>query len=275
MRIALVDADSLIWIVGYHHKDYGAEATTMVELSCDSIIRALLAATNAERYMGVFSSKEKTFRHELYKYAEYKGNRPPKPEWFVFWEPMIVEYMTNQWKFVTASWMEADDVVAAVSLTAAKEGWTPIICTPDKDLKQIPGLHFDYKHMDNQVFDIDENSADLEFWLSMLTGDSSDNVKALPGLGPVKAKAVLKDLLKASSIERSHVVKQKYLEAFGDYYGSIIFDETLIALMMVQPEHPCWEAARQEMETWEIWMHDVPSLTGDLDQTLLKELGWV
>ncbi len=275
MRISLIDADSLIWIVGYHHKDYGAEATTMVELSCDSIIKAILAATNAERYVGVFSSKGKTFRHELYKYAEYKGNRPPRPEWFVFWEPVIVEYMTTKWKFFTTDWMEADDIVAGISTICRKELFEPIICTPDKDLKQIPGLHFDYKHMDNKVFDIDENTADLEFWMSMLTGDTSDNVKALPGLGPVKAKAILKPLADASTIERSHAVKQKYLEAFGDYYGPIIFDETLLALMMVQPGHPCWAAASFELDQWELWMNDVPSLIGDLDQTLLKELGWV
>ena len=54
-----------------------------------------------------------------------------------------------------------------------------VICSPDKDMKQIPGTLFD---MEN-VFTIDKKSGWEWFLLQTLSGDQTDGYSGAPGFG--------------------------------------------------------------------------------------------
>ena len=59
----------------------------------------------------------------------------------------------------------------------------------DKDLDCIPGKH--YNPRKEKFYDIDEDTADLLYWLQMLKGDPTDNLPGLPRIGPKKAEKML------------------------------------------------------------------------------------
>ena len=64
-----------------------------------------------------------------------------------------------------------------------------IVCTIDKDLRQLPGNHY---HLVNQsITYVDDLAAAQVIPYLMLVGDSSDNIKGVAGIGPVKAKRII------------------------------------------------------------------------------------
>ncbi len=101
---------------------------------------------------------------------------------------------------------EADDLI--YFNTQLMNQYDYIICSIDKDLKQIPGIHYDYYQMkvkdENGEYMVDEfgqfvkvrkgfkyvteSEAEMMQFTMMLTGDVSDNVKGVHGIGQKKAE---------------------------------------------------------------------------------------
>lgn len=74
----------------------------------------------------------------------------------------------------------------------------PIICGIDKDLLQIPGKHYQWpiirkgKIVRQAMYhDIDEETGWRNLFTQALTGDTSDNIKGIHGIGPKKAEKIL------------------------------------------------------------------------------------
>jgi 5'-3' exonuclease len=65
-----------------------------------------------------------------------------------------------------------------------------IVVSIDKDMLQIPGWLWN-PMQDKEPREITKQTADLTFYTQVLTGDTSDGYKGLPGCGPVKAKRIL------------------------------------------------------------------------------------
>lgn len=93
---------------------------------------------------------------------------------------------------------EADDIVAYIKLNRPEQY---ILCAVDKDiLKSVPGRHFNYYSSDQhniqpKFIETDEKDALLFNYLQAITGDSSDGIKGVPGVGPAKAaKLINKDM---------------------------------------------------------------------------------
>lgn len=74
-------------------------------------------------------------------------------------------------------------------LRVEKENPSVIICSTDKDLNNTPGWHYNFK--EGRKYWIDEDQAIKNFYLQLLTGDKTDNIIGIPGIGPVKAEQIL------------------------------------------------------------------------------------
>lgn len=170
---------------------------------------------------------KKSFRKTIY--PEYKGNR--RPNRLDKWVRMVRNEMINNMSFaIKDDYFEADDLVIERAKELGAENC--MIITMDKDLKQIEGYFFDY--YPEKIFDGDEpvldqygniikdykgltfvnqNEANYNFWIQVLMGDTTDNIKGLKGIGKVKAQKLLKGL---KSDEFEEVVKEKYLSVYGD-----------------------------------------------------------
>lgn len=228
-RVAYIDSDSIVYIIAYNHKDSPEE---IIKTVCDSFLRDILKAVEATHYLGSFSASL-SFRDALYKVDKYKGNRPEKPEWIQRLGPVIKEHFISKHGFVQPEFgIEADDVMLGVSSLLPDQS---IICSPDKDLCQIPGLHYDYKNPENGVSTISSREASYNFWLQMLTGDSVDNIKGVPGIGEVKAAKMLENL---EELDMMFLVQSQYLKYYGPYYGDLIYKETYSAVSLLSSTHP-------------------------------------
>ena len=85
--------------------------------------------------------------------------------------------------------MEADDLVAIWASEARANEDAYVVVGIDKDLKQIPGNHYNFVKKEH-VF-IDDDQAHLLLMTQCLTGDNSDNIPGIKGIGPKKAEKIL------------------------------------------------------------------------------------
>lgn len=133
-------------------------------------------------------SAGRNFRHEIAKTRPYKGNR--KVEHRPSYEQEIKDYIKSNYDTYEAVDEEADDLMGIKATAAGPED--AIIITIDKDLDQVPGLKYNWVH--DVHYNVTPEQAHYNFHLQLLTGDTTDNIPGLPGIGPGKAKKALHGL---------------------------------------------------------------------------------
>lgn len=163
----------------------------------------------------------------------YKANRKRNK-----WVHLVRKYLIEMDAFIINEEWEADDLIKDRSTELGVDKF--VICSIDKDLKQIAGIHFDYyrpilKNEDGSL-QTDENGfrkvapcrgldvvsveqASSFFWTQMLMGDSGDNIKGIPRIGKVKAAKII-----AASDNYEETVKDKYISHFGEEEGQRQFE---------------------------------------------------
>lgn len=91
--------------------------------------------------------------------------------------------------------VEADDVVVYLKRTQPEKY---VLCAVDKDVyKSVPGKHWNYYesakyNIAQKWVEIDAESAKKFPYVQTLMGDSTDNIRGCPGIGPKKAEQALK-----------------------------------------------------------------------------------
>ena len=123
------------------------------------------------------------FRKEIY--PEYKANRKgsKKP---IGYGALKSEILFHNPLSMQHDKVEADDLVSIIASTLRKEDTPYVIASLDKDLRQIPGRHWDIKHREEDY--IGEVQARRNWWEQVLTGDRVDNIPGCPSIGPVRAR---------------------------------------------------------------------------------------
>lgn len=162
-------------------KDVGfARQAAKTQLS--SIVKQCKAQLGADdASVEIYLSGPGNFRYKVATIAPYKADRPPPPVHY----QALRDYLTHRWSAVVVSGMEADDKVSIRCRELEADGCPFVLATIDKDLDQVPGLHYDYK---NKVFyPIDQEEGELVFWRQCISGDATDNIPGCYKIGPTKA----------------------------------------------------------------------------------------
>jgi hypothetical protein len=145
-------------------------------------------------------------------YSEYKLQRRAPAHDLGKFVPSIRELAVFEGYAIAANGREADDLLCIWAEEARKAGQDYVICSIDKDLKCIPGKH--YLMHKKTMIEVSEYEA-LKFqYQQLLTGDATDNIPGIPGVGPVKAANFLSDCL--SEDEMQVVVVELYKAVFQD-----------------------------------------------------------
>lgn len=214
-NLALIDADSIIWIAGHSYKDTEKKTLKGALDSCDDIINDILSQCEADYYAGFLT--EGSFRYKIATVKPYKGNRTkmPKPEYF----HTLKSYLIEKYKFQYIRDYEADDLCLMAHHTYnTTDQYNPIVASPDKDLRQIAGTFYDYKKKVHAEVTKEEASRNL--WMQMLVGDTGDNIAGLPGIGEAKAPIILGDT------DYHTKVLNAYISLYGETRGIKYFYET-------------------------------------------------
>ena len=128
----------------------------------------------------------------------YKSNRKGqrKPVGYV----ALSQWVEETYKSFRKPRMEADDCLGILS-TMPNNKDKCIMVSDDKDLKTIPGKL--YRPMAEESLVITEADADRFFLTQVLTGDTADGYKGVPGIGPKKAEAILGPRPNWSAVEQA------------------------------------------------------------------------
>jgi DNA polymerase I len=153
------------------------------------------------RYIAVAFDESLTtsFRNEIY--PAYKANREPPPADLKLQFASCKEFcrLAGIPAFGHAAY-EADDIVGTLMTRCRRDGIPATLVTRDKDFAQLirdgdvywdytDNAHYRYHEIENRFGVAPERFADF----LALMGDSVDNIKGVPGVGPKTAAALMKE----------------------------------------------------------------------------------
>lgn len=210
-NLVLIDADSIIYIIGSELEHLQLEPLGILKL--DEFISDILITTGSKEYLGFVGGKGRNFRKDVAVTKPYKGTRPEKPEWFDFWQPVLVKRMVEHWNFQPCDNIEADDA-CAIARAKHKDTHDKItIASPDKDLFQIPDTWF-YDYTKRVTVYCNATVSLHKFCHQLITGDSTDNIPGCVGAGKVAASEVV------SAIIKEGLDATKAIEKVKEFYVS-------------------------------------------------------
>lgn len=191
------------------------------------MLQKLLREHRPEYIVVVFDTKWITHRH--YNYREYKANRKPTPDELQVQIPLIYKVVrAHNIPVYAAKGYEADDVISTLVKLLSDKPVEIVIVTSDKDMEQLlspcvkilnakKGLMIDREVLFKEKGIRPEQVVDV----LALSGDASDNVPGVPGIGD---KTALELIRKWGSLESvlaninniSGKKRQENLRVFAD-----------------------------------------------------------
>ncbi len=217
---ALIDADVVLYSTGFASEDrqyevrdsdgtvldsfkYAAEADESIEYLKDNL-EYVTELTRHKVVKPVESDLWKTQFHQLvhdivynsvcddyelfmtgkdnyrdWIYPEYKANRAGSTKPIQYEE--IKNWMIHEKGATVVNGREADDELGILGCNNTDT----VICSVDKDLKMIPGTHYNWTKETYETVDLD--GGNFWFFQQLLMGDTVDNIIGLKGVGPKKA----------------------------------------------------------------------------------------
>lgn len=190
--VPIIDADSIVYRCGFasdSNNDRTGEPLSYCLHSVKESINRLVEKFEPSPRTRVLLQGKGNYRDSIATILPYKGNRDPskRPTWYDEIREYLVEYHGAE----LIHGMETDDAVGI-------EQWkhrnrSTCIVTIDKDLDCIPGWHYNYVR--EEFYDVSLAQANKNFWMQVLTGDTTDNIQGIPKVGPKTAQKILEGLV--------------------------------------------------------------------------------
>ena len=185
-RVLLVDALNLVRRVFEARGGAGDEEFVA---SCSQSLQRTMTELAPTHGVVVWDSSEPTWRHLLDD--RYKANRDPTPPVLVNLIPGLIQrFESIGISSLTIENYEADDVIATLAAGVASNHGEAVILSTDKMFYPllIQGVRI-YHQFERRFVDVDEVQAKfglnidqlVDYWA--LSGDNSNNIKGLPGVG--------------------------------------------------------------------------------------------
>lgn len=173
-KVLLVDSDIPCYSIGFMAKD--DSSPKHVENSVDNFLLKMKRKLEATHYICFLTDGRSNFRNKAASTVAYKGNRADleRPKWY----PHIKQYLGDKWKAQTMFGIEADDALTIAATYLQSHGIQCIICSLDKDLRQMDTLHYNWDS--GKITKVTPEQGEYNLWKQVLTGDvATDNI---PGL---------------------------------------------------------------------------------------------
>ncbi len=207
-KLLLIDGHALAYRAFYATSHSGSVMTTSKGEWTNAVyvfVSKLFKVWKEEQpdYIAIAFDVGKTFRHE--EFPDYKANRAKTPDELHYQVERIKQVaQALNIPIVTAEGYEADDVLGTLSRQAAEQGIDSVILTGDQDILQLVdaqtqvllarGRSGDETRLgpDEVVEHLGGLTAQQIIDLKALTGDSSDNIPGVKGIGEKSGVELLK-----------------------------------------------------------------------------------
>ena len=184
----LVDADYVVYkccASAEDEIDFGSDVIVVTSKFSDAIgcVKRELKKISQNFFdpeMILFFSDSKNFRKSIQ--PAYKGHRNRKKPCGY---KRVIKALSEEYKVVVQPTLEADD---AMGIAATAEPGN-VICSPDKDMRQIPGMLFDMK----DTMSVTSQEGDQWHLIQTLAGDQTDGYAGVPGIGVKRAVALFEE----------------------------------------------------------------------------------
>jgi DNA polymerase I len=180
---------------------------------------------------------EAVFRKEIY--PEYKANRNARPDDFEPQERRILQIMRDAGiPIFGMNGFEADDLIATMTKRLEGKGYDVIIVSKDKDLRQLLDEHTRLYDVHADVFmDVGRMQEELGYGpaqaveVQTLTGDATDNVPGIPGIGEKTAAKLINKYGNVSGVlEHISDLTPKMRENFEKHKDVLPMSRQLVTL---------------------------------------------
>ena len=184
----LIDADYIVYkccAATETEIDWGEDLITVVSNFSDAygmVERELATIANDLGCFDdsiLFFSDSVNFRKGIA--PEYKGHRNRKKPCGY---KRVINKLKEEYRVIVMSKLEADDAIGIYATSAPNH----IICSPDKDMRQIPGDLFD---LTSGVVTITPEEGARWHLIQTMAGDQTDGYAGIPGIGIKRAEALL------------------------------------------------------------------------------------
>lgn len=238
---ALIDADILPYEFGSLKQLEDPDLPLEWEITrklVDDRIHQILEAVGATEHSLYLTDSASNFRNDVGTILPYKGHRTQEKPYH--WKD-IRQHLIDNWDAEVQYGIEADDRLGIEQWSAMQRciirngfgtalvGGGPfnfdmdaintVICSRDKDLNMIPGWHYIWEcgKQKEQYWFQDELSAIRCFYKQLLTGDSTDNILGLYGVG--NSSSLVKQIDRMETeVDMFNHTKEQYKKRFGSYW---------------------------------------------------------
>jgi hypothetical protein len=196
-----------------------------------SLVKGAIAALPECEGMEIWLSPSVgNFRDSLATYAKYKGSRDfvKRPTY----HKEITAYLVERGAEFTVG-QEADDALG-IRAGAVPE---PCIVSFDKDLDQIPGMHYNW--VTKEQYAVSPREGQMNFYRQALAGDTTDNVPGCEGVGPATAARLLEGV--STPREAWIAVLGAYTEVYGPVEGGARALETARLVYVRRKPGETWQ----------------------------------
>ncbi len=238
--IYLVDGNSYIYrayhAIGYLSNSKGLRTNAIFGFT--KMLLKLFDDKNPEYAAVALDSKGPTFRHEIYD--QYKATRPPMPDDLVEQLPYIKSII--EWlgvKMIEMPGYEADDIIGTLAKKGEEKGYDVVVVTGDKDFRQIISDRTSlWDTMKDKVTDLDvlhsEYGLEPEQIIDLmgLSGDTSDNIPGVRGVGEKTALTLIKDYGSLENVYEhiDEITKKKLKENLENCHENALLSKRLVTI---------------------------------------------
>jgi hypothetical protein len=260
-RVLLVDGDGLAYYcAGNDDTDAGEARANLI-----SKVKSAQRACNAERVVILLTSSgsHKGHRYAIARVKPYQGQRvnSRRPKNWQHLRECMEAGGTFPFDIQATAVAEADDLFG---MWAYAQPENVVICTQDKDMRMLPGMHLDWithrlhtvaggwGNVQDSVFN-DKQYGPKWFWLQMLHGDTADNIPGLPKYVVDGKAKPCGEVTAGKFLADEQLPHLRVAELYRSYYG----DRWLVEMM----EQACLLWMRRDPTKWD----DCMDVGGPLD----------
>ena len=204
--------------------------------ACTLALKKIVERLCPTHALVVFDSQAPCWRYTLY--PDYKKGRKKIPDHLAAQLPhMQDDFMTLNIDSLTSDEDEADDLIATLAIKVALRGQKVTIVSTDKGFLPLINHNIEvYDHFNRRYLDAEhvqnkfniKPSQLVDFW--MLTGDSTNKIPGITGIGQITASALLNQYGSLAALLKADDVKIAIKEKLENASEQLVMTRKLLTL---------------------------------------------